>query len=165
MQRALQRGARSAQHSDTQNDPWTYTDTCWTIVLDINTTHAHTHTHTHTHSLTHTHTHTPRDFCVNLCGESSCAVVGWHYLSNATCLIRPRLLYALCSFKEHHTLLHHSPLLKNTCIWQVALDKWFPLSFGSMARREHIRGNTSIRHIMLIVVLILCCCLAIDINS
>ena len=24
------------------------------------------------------------------------AMFGWHYLSNATCLMRPRLLYALC---------------------------------------------------------------------
>ena len=25
-------------------------------------------------------------------------------------------------------MLHSSPLLKNTCVRQVALDKWFPLS-------------------------------------
>ena len=24
------------------------------------------------------------------------ALLGWHYLSNATCLMRPRLFYALC---------------------------------------------------------------------
>ena len=30
-------------------------------------------------------------------------------------------------FKEHHNVLHSSHLLKNTCVRQVSLDKWFPL--------------------------------------
>ena len=54
------------------------------------------------------------------------AFLGRHYLSNANCLMRPRLLYAV--FKDHHHLLHDSPLLKNACVRQVALDEWFPLS-------------------------------------
>ena len=54
--------------------------------------------------------------------------IGWHYLSNATCLIRPRSFYvSVCRVKEHRNVLHCSPLLKNTCVRQVVLDKWFPL--------------------------------------
>ena len=49
----------------------------------------------------------------------------WHYLSNATCLMRPRLL--LRRVKDHHNLLHDSPCLKTTCVRQVVLDNWFPL--------------------------------------
>ena len=37
---------------------------------------------------------------------------GWHYLSNATCLMRPRVLCVFCSVKDDHTLLHYSPRLK-----------------------------------------------------
>ena len=58
---------------------------------------------------------------------------GCHNLSNTTCLIRPHLVYALCVFrrvKDHHHLLHDSPLLKNTCLRQVVIDKWFPLTYA-----------------------------------
>ena len=55
---------------------------------------------------------------------------GWHYLSNATSLIRPRLFYVFLfdRVKDHHNLLHHSPLLKNICVRQVVFDKWLPLN-------------------------------------
>ena len=53
---------------------------------------------------------------------------GMTYLSNATCLIRPRSFYALAySVKDHHNMLHCSTRLKNTCVRQEVLDKWFPL--------------------------------------
>ena len=45
--------------------------------------------------------------------------VGWHYLSDATCLMRPRLLYACFVVSRTNPLLHHSPLSKNTCVRQV----------------------------------------------
>ena len=32
--------------------------------------------------------------------------------------------------KDHHHLPHHSQRLKNTCVRQVELDKWFPLSYA-----------------------------------
>ena len=55
--------------------------------------------------------------------------------SNATCLIRPRLLYALLFVLRIAILwLHESPPLKNTCVRQVVLDKRFPLN-----RRENIK--------------------------
>ena len=48
--------------------------------------------------------------------ESS--VIGWRHLSNATCLMRPRLFYAcfvVSGITIHHNVLHDSPLLKNAC--------------------------------------------------
>ena len=54
--------------------------------------------------------------------------LGWHYLSNATCLlIRPRLFCVFRRVKDHRNLLHCSPCLKKTCVRQVVLDKRFPL--------------------------------------
>ena len=52
----------------------------------------------------------------------SCRAIGWHYLSNATCLIRPRLFYACFVVKDHHDLLCYSPPLKNTCVRQAASE-------------------------------------------
>ena len=59
--------------------------------------------------------------------------LGWHYLSNATCLMQPHVLYVVRRVEDNHTLLHSSPLLKrllyystlwkNTCVRQVVLDK------------------------------------------
>ena len=40
------------------------------------------------------------------------SMLGWHYLSNATCLIRPHLFCALFSVKDHHNLLSCSSCLK-----------------------------------------------------
>ena len=51
---------------------------------------------------------------------------GWHYLSNATCLIRPRL-FVFRRVKDHHNLSSYSLCLKKSCVRQVVLDKWFPL--------------------------------------
>ena len=39
------------------------------------------------------------------------------------------LVRAVCSVKDHN-LLNSWPLLKNTSIRQVALDKWLPLKYG-----------------------------------
>ena len=53
--------------------------------------------------------------------------VRWHYWCNATCPIQAS--FASCVFrrvKGRHNLLHDSPLLKNTRVRQVVLDKWFP---------------------------------------
>ena len=44
------------------------------------------------------------------------AGLGWLYLSNATCLIRPHLLHACFSVNDHHNLLQSSPLLHNACV-------------------------------------------------
>ena len=49
--------------------------------------------------------------------------LGWHYLSKATRLIRPPLVCVFRRVKDHRNLLHYSPLLKNTCVRQVVLDK------------------------------------------
>ena len=42
--------------------------------------------------------------------------IGRHYLSNATCLIRPHLFYALFTVSRIYNLPTSSPLLKNTCV-------------------------------------------------
>ena len=39
-------------------------------------------------------------------------IIGWHYLSKATCLMRPRVVYALVVVNDHHNLLHYLPLWK-----------------------------------------------------
>ena len=53
---------------------------------------------------------------------------GWHYLSNATCLMRPRLFSTVFRrVKDDHNLLHYSPPLKKACVRHVVLDEWFPL--------------------------------------
>ena len=56
-------------------------------------------------------------------------------LYRAALLVQRYLLYTASLFlcvvrrvKEHHKVLHDSPLLKKTCVRQVVLDKWFPLS-------------------------------------
>ena len=67
-----------------------------------------------------------------LCACTSLVFV-WRYLSNATCMIRPRLFYA-CFVASRITILcyvSYSPLLKKTCVRQVMLDKSFPLNLCS----------------------------------
>ena len=49
------------------------------------------------------------------------ACFGWHYLPNATCLLRPRPFYA--RFVASRIAMS----LKKTCVGQVALDKRFSL--------------------------------------
>ena len=68
------------------------------------------------------------------------ASLGWHYLSNATCLIRPHLIIVCVvdSFKDRHSLLQCLPLLKNTSVRQVVLDQWYPPdSAGGVCRPGH----------------------------
>ena len=61
--------------------------------------------------------------------------LGWHHLSNATCLIQASFVLCVCfRVKGHRNLLHDSPVLKKTCVRQVVLDKWFPLD-GSMCAK------------------------------
>ena len=55
----------------------------------------------------------------------------WRCLSNATSCLSNAASFVLCVVRhveDHHNLLHDSPLLKKTCVGQVVLDKWFPLS-------------------------------------
>ena len=67
-----------------------------------------------------------------LCGKASAgkATLGWHCLSQATCLIRPRLFCVFRRVKDHHNSLHYSPRLKKTCVRQVVLDKRLSLRHG-----------------------------------
>ena len=56
------------------------------------------------------------------------------YLSN-------RASFGLCVFcrvKDHHNLLHYSPLLKKASVRQVVLDKLFPLIRGSHTKFNKI---------------------------
>ena len=63
--------------------------------------------------------------------------LGWHYLSNATCLIQESfLLCVLRRVKDHHMMLQYSLFLKNTCFRQVVLDKWFPLMTAPFLIRD-----------------------------
>ena len=54
---------------------------------------------------------------------------GWHYLSKATCPMGPKLVHA-CLVVSRITVMccMISDILKNTCVRQVALHKWFPPS-------------------------------------
>ena len=58
------------------------------------------------------------------------AGMGWHYMSKATCLIRPHVFYVFCCccVEDRQDLLHDSPRSKKTWVRQVVLDKWFPLT-------------------------------------
>ena len=55
------------------------------------------------------------------------ATVGWHYLSNAACLMRPRLYALFIVTKNKHDLPNHSPRLKKPCVIRVVIHKWFHL--------------------------------------
>ena len=62
-----------------------------------------------------------------------------HILGGTTCftlldIMRPRLYCVFCRIKDHHILPHYSSPLKNACVRQVVLGKWFPL------RRAHVRA-------------------------
>ena len=54
----------------------------------------------------------------------------WHYLSNATRLMRPRLFYACFVVSRITTICYSIRRLRKTFVRQVALEKWFPLSRG-----------------------------------
>ena len=50
--------------------------------------------------------------------------IGWHYLSNATCLMRPHVISTALPVSYGLLKLRHcSPLSKKTCVRQVVLDK------------------------------------------
>ena len=56
--------------------------------------------------------------------------LGRHHLSHAACLTQASFVWCVAySVKDHH---HHLPnysrLVKKSCVRQVVLDKWFPLS-------------------------------------
>ena len=52
-----------------------------------------------------------------------------HYLSKATCRIRPQSFsMASLVYSGKLKLLHYPPVLKNTYVRQVVLDKWSPLT-------------------------------------
>ena len=57
---------------------------------------------------------------------------GWHYLSNATCLLRPHPLYALLTVSRiTPSVATLFAALGETHVRQVVLDKWLPLSASS----------------------------------
>ena len=56
----------------------------------------------------------------------------WHYLSIAACLTRPHVFYPLLIVSRITIICQtYSPRLNNTCVRQVVLDKWFPLTHSS----------------------------------
>ena len=70
--------------------------------------------------------------------------LGGTHLSHATCLTQASLVSRVFRrVKDHHTLLHYSLLLKNTCVRQVALGKWFPLSTNPCALTIFQRRHTN----------------------
>ena len=79
---------------------------------------------------------------------------GWHYSSNATCLIQPHMFYALFIVQRITMVcLTYSSLLKNTSVRQVVLDTWFPL-IVVMGRRAPLctqfAAPGALRHDMLL---------------
>ena len=69
---------------------------------------------------------------------------GRHYLSDATCLIQGS--FVSCVFrrvKDHHNLLHYLPLLKNSCVRQVVLDKLFLLNVVQTLIHDLLVAQTS----------------------
>ena len=69
-------------------------------------------------------------WCSFACARAERPRFGWHYLSNATCLIQHPVLYA--SFIVSIIILIDVPTcsscLKKACVGQAVLDKWFLLS-------------------------------------
>ena len=59
------------------------------------------------------------------------------YLSNATCLMRPRLFYVFRRVKDRHNLLGYSQRWKKTCTRKAVLDKWFPLKHETLQPDTH----------------------------
>ena len=57
------------------------------------------------------------------------ALLVQHYLSNAASVVV--VVVVVCVFrrvKAHHHLQRYSSLLKNTCVGQVALERWLTLN-------------------------------------
>ena len=67
------------------------------------------------------------------------------YLSKATCLVRPHVsvvcVFFLYSVNTHYNSVHHSQLLKNTCVRQAALDKWSPIDARHRTRSCDVRPS------------------------
>ena len=85
--------------------------------------------------------------------EPGGAPIGWHYLSNATCPIQPRLsyLYVFRRFKDHHDVPTYLSLLKKACVRQVVLDKWFHLIPASSPSGEGACSSSIILHQLIIL--------------
>ena len=77
------------------------------------------------------------------------------YLSNAASFV----FCVVYSVKDHHNSLHCSPLLKNTCVRQVVLDKWFPLIQSShlVSRRGRRRVRQLAERLGLAPCFLICC--------
>ena len=76
------------------------------------------------------------DSCRSGCyrGRSGLPAFGRRYLPNSTCLKRARLLYALLVVSRSIMIFYiHRHCLKNTCVRQVVLDKWFPATHAALA--------------------------------
>ena len=70
--------------------------------------------------------------------------IGWHYLSNATCLMRPHVFYVLLVASRSTIvcyILHH--FRRKKCVRLIVLEKCFPLNQGNKACNT--RGFTAIR--------------------
>ena len=67
-------------------------------------------------------------------------------MSNATCLTRPRLFYALCIVSRITTICYVTRHFRRehvTCVRQVALDKWLPLSYAGPRSRQRLSSLTT----------------------
>ena len=70
------------------------------------------------------------------------AQIGWHYLSNATCLIQASLaVCAVYSVEDRYNLQKCSPCLKKTCVRQVVLRSRSPWTDGAPSPQTW--GNTN----------------------
>ena len=56
------------------------------------------------------------------------ALLDKRYLSNTASFV----LWLFRRVKDRHNSLRYSPLLKKSCVRQVVLDKWFPLTKGAL---------------------------------
>ena len=66
---------------------------------------------------------------------------GWHYLSDAACLMRPDFFCVFRRVKGSRNSLHYSSLLKKACVRQVVLDTWLFLSLArccKLSSHKHI---------------------------
>ena len=85
-------------------------------------------------------------FALAMLSSLSSVSFGWHYLSNAICLIRPRLCY-ICFFVSRTTIIcYDHSLLKNTCVRQVVLDKWLPHAEGRVGLLGPVERRKQNKH-------------------
>ena len=63
-------------------------------------------------------------------------------MSTATCLIQASsFVCAVYSVQDRHNLQKYSPCLRKTCVRQVVLDKWFPLSVAGNRSKMEAEGG------------------------